>query len=86
MFNPLDVIRKKARPAAQPAPVSATRVRPPTDATGTHAVPDRPDEQTPCATDATNATDPSVAADGCDPYNSGMFDRRDSWSRVNKRS
>jgi len=69
------VLRRKgnrAPAAARPGAVPASR------AAGPPPVPEG------CAGTAQAATERPDG--GCDPYNSGVFDRADSWSRVNKRS
>jgi hypothetical protein len=77
MIDLLAVLRRKGNRA--PA-ASRPGVMPPASAAGPHAAP-RPED---CAGAEQVPTEaPDV---GCDPYNSGVFDRADSWSRVNRRS
>ena len=76
MIDLLGAIRRRGRTATS-APAAGAPLAP---------APSRHAATAPEAGAPATQEPPHEAEVGCDPYNSGMFDRADSWSRVNKRS
>ncbi|MGH8495653.1 MAG: hypothetical protein ACREVN_05925 [Gammaproteobacteria bacterium] len=86
MINPFGFLKKKP-PAVAGTAASATGVHPAVrvaSVTGRHVA------LNPEAARVCSLLDPGLELEtdegGVDPYNSGLFDRGESWSRVNKRS
>ncbi|HUO82213.1 MAG TPA: hypothetical protein VM616_05075 [Gammaproteobacteria bacterium] len=77
MIDLLGAIRRRGRSTATSAPAAGAPQAP---VSSRHAA-TAPEAGAPATQEP-----PHDADVGCDPYNSGMFDRADSWSRVNKRS